>query len=92
MQLSNKVIYNKTSMYKYIISQYVVSLLPPLVSVQEIDRLQVQLSQVVQGKRFLLQGGDCAETFRDCNPILIEKKLRIMLQMSLVYVLILIII
>ena len=61
-----------------------VRLLPPLVSVQEIEKLREQLGEVAEGKRFLLQGGDCAETFKDCNPSQIEKKLRIMLQMSLV--------
>ncbi|OQS04629.1 phospho-2-dehydro-3-deoxyheptonate aldolase, partial [Thraustotheca clavata] len=60
--------------------------LPPLVSVQEIERLRDQLAEVADGKRFLLQGGDCAESFRDCRPDLIEKKLRIMMQMSLVLV------
>ncbi|KDO33749.1 hypothetical protein SPRG_01630 [Saprolegnia parasitica CBS 223.65] len=60
--------------------------LPPLVSVQEIERLRDQLAEVADGKRFLLQGGDCAESFRDCKPDVIEKKLRIMMQMSLVLV------
>ncbi len=60
--------------------------MPPLVSVQEIEKLRSQLADVAQGKRFLLQGGDCAESFQDCQPDLIEKKLRIMMQMSLVLV------
>ncbi|OQS01895.1 phospho-2-dehydro-3-deoxyheptonate aldolase, partial [Thraustotheca clavata] len=60
--------------------------LPPLVSVQEIERLRDQLAEVADGKRFLLQGGDCAESFRDCRPDLIEKKLRILMQMSLVLI------
>ena len=35
---------------------------PPLVTPWEIDRLQGQLAEASVGKRFLLQGGDCAET------------------------------
>ncbi|RHY26616.1 hypothetical protein DYB32_007451 [Aphanomyces invadans] len=60
--------------------------LPPLVSVQEVDRLRLQLAEVAEGKRFVLQGGDCAESFSDCQADIIEKKLRIMMQMSLVLV------
>ncbi len=38
------------------------------------------------GKRFLLQGGDCAETLADCRPDVITRKLKILLQMSLVLI------
>jgi len=58
--------------------------LPPLVTPPEVDRLLVQLAEVAEGKRFLLQGGDCAERFMDCAAEPIEKKLKILLQMSLV--------
>lgn len=60
--------------------------LPPLVSVKEIENLKAQLAEVADGKKFLLQGGDCAERFQDCQSDLIEKKLKIMIQMSLVLV------
>ena len=60
--------------------------LPPLVSVEEVDSLQEQLRKVYEGKMFLLQGGDCAERFLDCESDAIEKKLKIMLQMSLVLI------
>lgn len=63
-----------------------VQTLPGLVSVREIEALKTQLADVADGKRFLLQGGDCAERFQDCQPELIEKKLKIMIQMSLVLV------
>ncbi len=46
--------------------------------------MRQQLAEVAQGKRFLLQGGDCAERFVDCSAQPIEQKLKIMLQMSLV--------
>jgi hypothetical protein len=58
--------------------------LPPLVSSSEVDALRAQLAEVAEGKRFLLQGGDCAERFADCAAEPIEQKLRILLQMSLV--------
>ncbi|CCI47685.1 hypothetical protein ABG067_003933 [Albugo candida] len=59
-------------------------MLPALVSVNEIEKLCTHLAEVAEGKRFLLQGGDCAERFQDCQSQLIEKKLKIMIQMSLV--------
>ena len=58
--------------------------LPPLVSSTEVDLLRAQLAEVAEGRRFLLQGGDCAERFVDCAAEPIEQKLRILLQMSLV--------
>lgn len=60
--------------------------LPPLVTSWEIERLRTQIAEAQQGKRFLLQGGDCAETFTDCSPSVITAKLKILLQMSLVLV------
>lgn len=60
--------------------------LPPLVTSWEIERLREQLAQAEEGKRFLLQGGDCAETFGDCRPTSIANKLKILLQMSLVLI------
>jgi 3-deoxy-7-phosphoheptulonate synthase len=44
----------------------------------------VELAEAQRGDRFLLQGGDCAETFDECNSDLIAKKLKILMQMSLV--------
>ncbi|GAC1353036.1 MAG: 3-deoxy-7-phosphoheptulonate synthase class II [Polyangiales bacterium] len=60
--------------------------LPPLVTSWEIERLKQQLAEAQEGRRFLLQGGDCAETFADCKPWIITNKLKILLQMSLVLV------
>ena len=60
------------------------SQLPPLVTSWEISALRQQLGEAALGKRFLLQGGDCAERFEDCNPTTITNKLKILLQMSLV--------
>ncbi|KAJ2413417.1 hypothetical protein GGI10_003076, partial [Coemansia sp. RSA 2530] len=58
--------------------------MPPLVSTAEVERLRAQLKDVAEGRAFLLQGGDCAESFDYCNPTAIEDKLKVLLQMSLV--------
>ncbi len=60
--------------------------LPPLVSVEEIDDLKSKLASAARGESFILQGGDCAELFSDCNAQAITSKLKILLQMSLVLV------
>ena len=62
------------------------SRLPPLVTSWEVLQLKAQLAEAAEGKRFLLQGGDCAERFEDCDSPTITNKLKILLQMSLVLV------
>ncbi|MEM7350742.1 MAG: 3-deoxy-7-phosphoheptulonate synthase class II [Acidobacteriota bacterium] len=60
--------------------------LPPLVTSWEIETLKKQLAEASDGRRFLLQGGDCAEVFSECESPIIANKLKILLQMSLVLV------
>ena len=60
--------------------------LPPLVTSWEILALKQQLAEAQEGKRFLLQGGDCAETFDACSSEVISNRLKVLLQMSLVLV------
>ena len=60
--------------------------LPPLVTSWEIESLKSQLAEASEGRRFLLQGGDCAEVFSECSSSIIANKLKILLQMSLVMV------
>src|SRR5437764_1360280 len=60
--------------------------LPPLVTSFEIEKLKLQLAEAARGQRFLLQGGDCSESFADCQSNAIASKLKILLQMSLVLV------
>lgn len=60
------------------------SFLPPLVTPGEIINLKKAIVLAGRGKAFILQGGDCAESFHDCRPEIINNKLKIMLQMSLV--------
>ena len=58
--------------------------LPPIVVSWEIDALKDELAAAQRGERFLLQGGDCAESFIDCDSDTIARKLKILLQMSVV--------
>ena len=60
------------------------SRLPPIVVSWEVERLREELAAAQRGERFLLQGGDCAESFEDCESDKIAKRLKILLQMSLV--------
>jgi len=60
------------------------SRLPPIVVSWEVDQLKSELAAAQRGERFLLQGGDCAEGFADCESATIARKLKILLQMSLV--------
>ena len=62
------------------------SRLPPIVVSWEIEALKAQIASAQRGERFVLQGGDCAEVFSECDSDLIAKKLKILLQMSLVLV------
>jgi len=60
------------------------SLLPPLVTPGEVLRLKKEIARAGRGEVFLLQGGDCAESFDGCRSDIISNKLKILLQMSLV--------
>ena len=60
------------------------SRLPPIVVSWEVDQLKDELAAAQRGERFLLQGGDCAEGFADCDSDTIARKLKILLQMSVV--------
>src|SRR5688572_20425847 len=63
-----------------------VGALPPLVTSYEILALKRLLAEAAEGKRFLLQGGDCAESFADCESGLISNRLKVLLQMSVVLI------
>jgi 3-deoxy-7-phosphoheptulonate synthase len=60
------------------------SRLPPIVVSWEIEALRERLAAAQRGQAFVLQGGDCAETFAECESDQIAKKLKILLQMSIV--------
>ncbi len=58
--------------------------LPPLVVASEVDQLRERLAAVARGEAFLLQGGDCAETFETSSQADIAGKVRVLLQMAVV--------
>src|ERR1700677_3896404 len=58
--------------------------LPPLVFAGEARRLTAQLADVANGEAFLLQAGDCAESFNDFTADSIRDKLKVILQMAVV--------
>jgi len=60
--------------------------LPPLVTSWEVLSLRRQLAEAEAGRRFILQGGDCAESFADCESGPISNRLKVLLQMSVVLV------
>ena len=60
------------------------SVLPPLVTSGEVDHLRDLFADAQSGRRFILQGGECAETFADCVPSVITNRLKVLLQMSLI--------
>ena len=60
------------------------STLPPLVFAGEARLLQGALAQVADGRAFLLQAGDCAESFNDFSADSIRDKLKVILQMAVV--------
>jgi 3-deoxy-7-phosphoheptulonate synthase len=57
---------------------------PPLVFAGECDALKARLGEVARGEAFLLQGGDCAETFVDSTADAIRDKIKTLLQMAVV--------
>src|SRR5271170_8497245 len=57
---------------------------PPLVFAGEARRLKAALGNVAAGKAFLLQGGDCAESFAEFHPDNIRDTFRVLLQMAVV--------
>jgi len=58
--------------------------LPPLVQPKECERLKALLAEAGRGERFIVQGGDCAERFVDCNADRLEQQLKVILQMGMI--------
>ncbi|ADH86671.1 class II 3-deoxy-7-phosphoheptulonate synthase [Desulfurivibrio alkaliphilus] len=61
-----------------------ISELPPLVFAGEIRDLKQQLAKVARGEAFLLQGGDCAESFSYCTAPAVRELLKVILQMTVI--------
>ena len=58
--------------------------LPPLIFAGEVDILRAQLAKAARGEAFLLQGGDCAETFAGATAEAIRNRVKTILQMAVV--------
>ena len=58
--------------------------MPPLVFAGECDELKAKVAAASRGEAFILQGGDCAETFVDATADNVRNKLRVLLQMAVV--------
>jgi len=58
--------------------------LPPLVQPAEADRLKTMLAEAGRGERFLIQGGDCAERFVDCEAGRLEAQMEMIQQIGLI--------
>lgn len=56
---------------------------PPLVSVDEIEKLKAELAAVANGEAFLLQGGDCAESFTEFSHDNLKSFFRTIMQMTI---------
>jgi len=61
------------------------SKLPPLVQPSEVEALKKLMGMAGRGKRFIIQGGDCAERFVDCESERLEAQIKLMLQMGMVH-------
>jgi 3-deoxy-7-phosphoheptulonate synthase len=59
------------------------NILPPLVTSWEVDTLRKAMAAAQNGEAWILQGGDCAEAFSDCQSEPIASKLKVLIQMSL---------
>jgi 3-deoxy-7-phosphoheptulonate synthase len=75
-------IYNDISEVRSVESQ--LQSLPALVSVAEIEQLKIKLAAACNGEAFLLQGGDCAETFADFSTPSIQNLFKVLMQMAVV--------
>ncbi len=83
-EASQQPLYRDTARLETTIAQ--LSRLPPLVTSWEVEALKEKLAAAQRGEAFLLQGGDCAESFDECTSENVVQKLKILLQMSLVLV------
>ncbi|ORX48415.1 DAHP synthetase [Piromyces finnis] len=83
-EIVQNVVYKDKKKYESILEK--LDVLPPLVHQDEIEKLKEQLREVAENKRFLLQGGDCAELFEYCNKDNIENQLKILLKQSLILI------
>jgi len=72
--------YNDQTAYVGVMDK--LSKVPSLVRPREVDRLTALLAAAGRGERFIIQGGDCAERFVDCQTERLENQLAVLVQMS----------
>lgn len=72
--------YEDQEAYKVVIAK--LSKLPPLVPPTEVDSLTSKLAAAARGECFIVQGGDCAERFMDCEGDRLEAQLQVIMQMG----------
>jgi 3-deoxy-7-phosphoheptulonate synthase len=73
-----------TDQARLAVARQELSTVPPLVFAGEVDTLRNRLAAAAEGKAFLLQGGDCAETFADATADRIRNRVKTILQMAVV--------
>jgi len=61
-----------------------ISTVPPLVQAKECDTLRDLMEKAGRGEAFIIQGGDCAERFMDCEQGRLEAQIKMMLQMGMI--------
>ncbi|MEE3323117.1 MAG: 3-deoxy-7-phosphoheptulonate synthase, partial [Pseudomonadota bacterium] len=65
-------------------TEEIIGQMPPLVFAGEARRLKEHLGKVANGQAFVLQGGDCAESFAEFNAVKIRDTFRVLMQMAIV--------
>ncbi len=82
LRIAQQPAWSDASVYEASVKE--LSMLPPLVFAGEVDDLRDRLALAAQGKAFLLQGGDCAETFAGATADKISARVKTILQMAVV--------
>ncbi len=78
--ISQQPTYNDSKLVKKVENE--IEMLPPLVFAEEVRNLKTKLAMVAEGRAFLLQGGDCAESFSDFSANNLRDSFKVLLQMS----------
>lgn len=81
LPIKQQPIYKDLSHLKKVESQ--LASFPPLVSFDEVEKLKVELAEVANGNAFLLQGGDCAESFTEFSHTNLKNFFRTVMQMTI---------
>ncbi|EGG01324.1 uncharacterized protein MELLADRAFT_53650 [Melampsora larici-populina 98AG31] len=84
--IQQNVIYPSETAHKLTGIKQKLQTLPGLVTPQEIVKLKNQLISVSRGEAFILHGGDCSESFQDCQSDQISLRIKLILMMSLIMI------